>query len=145
MNDINLSGTGFKLLPFDSFSSSSENASSRNEGNRVSTQVGASSVDQKLHSQLLDVQKFSELEKVGAQSVERVGLLSDAVLQLNDYVQSVSRDLQFEVNSEMGQTIVRVVDQKTQEVIRQIPDEVALKLAENLLQDEPLTLFSLKV
>jgi flagellar protein FlaG len=40
---------------------------------------------------------------------------------------------------------VRVVDQQTQKVIRQIPDELALQLAEKLQQDEPLTLFNIKV
>ena len=65
--------------------------------------------------------------------------------QLNDFVQNVQRDLQFEVDNELGQTIVKVVDQSTQEVIRQIPDEVAMRLAEKLQQDEPLTLFNIKV
>lgn len=71
--------------------------------------------------------------------------LDQAVSQLNDYVQSVQRDLQFEVDNESGRTIVRVVDQATQEVVRQIPDELALKLAENLQHDEPLTLFNIEV
>ena len=34
---------------------------------------------------------------------------------------------------------------ETQQVIRQIPDELALQLAEKLQQDEPLTLFNIKV
>ncbi len=72
--------------------------------------------------------------------------MNDAVSKLNDFVQNVQRDLQFEVDNEMGgQTIVKVVDQSTQEVIRQIPDEVAMRLAEKLQQDEPLTLFNIKV
>ena len=71
--------------------------------------------------------------------------LTNAVSKLNDYVQNVQRDLQFEVDNELGQTIVKVVDQKTQQVIRQIPDELALRLAEKLQQDEPLTLFNIKV
>jgi flagellar protein FlaG len=71
--------------------------------------------------------------------------LNEAVSQLNDFVQTVQRDLQFEVDNERGETIVRVVDQQTQEVIRQIPNEVALRLAENLQQDEPLTLFNIEV
>jgi flagellar protein FlaG len=53
--------------------------------------------------------------------------------------------LQFEVDDNLGGTIVRVVDQSTREVIRQIPNEVAVRLAENLQQDEPLTLFNIKV
>lgn len=71
--------------------------------------------------------------------------LGEAVTRLNDYVQNVQRDLQFEVDMERGETIVRVVDNETQEVIRQIPDEVALRLAKNLQHDEPLTLFDIKV
>jgi len=71
--------------------------------------------------------------------------LDSAVTRLNDYVQSVRRDLQFEVDSDSGQTIVRVLDRETKELIRQIPDEVALRLAENLQQDEPLTLFNIRV
>jgi flagellar protein FlaG len=73
------------------------------------------------------------------------GELENAVSQLNDYAQNVQRDLQFEVDSERGEIIVRVVDQQTQKVIRQIPDELALRLAENLQQDEPLTLLDVKV
>lgn len=71
--------------------------------------------------------------------------LDSAVTRLNDYVQSVRRDLQFEVDNESGKTIVRVLDRDTKELIRQIPDEVALRLAENLQQDEPLTLFNIRV
>lgn len=71
--------------------------------------------------------------------------IEEAVSRLNDFVQNVQRDLQFEVDRDLGETIVRVIDRETKEVIRQIPDEVALKLAEKLLQDEPLTLFEVKV
>jgi len=71
--------------------------------------------------------------------------LDQAVSRLNEFVQSVQRDLQFDVNDETGQTVVRVVDQQTDEVVRQIPDDLALKLAENLQQEEPLSLLNIKV
>ena len=92
--------------------------------------------------QTQDVSRTEQLQKQTEAQREE---LDDAVSQLNSYVQNVQRDLQFEVNNELGQTVVRVVDQQTQEVIRQIPDEVAMRLAENLQQDEPLTLFNIKV
>jgi flagellar protein FlaG len=57
-----------------------------------------------------------------------------AVEQLNDYVQTLQRDLRFSVDEELGRAIVHVVDSKTQEVIRQIPNETALRLARNLNQ-----------
>lgn len=66
--------------------------------------------------------------------------LDDAVAQLNDYVQSVQRELQFSIDGDTGRSIVRVVDRKSQELIRQIPSDVALKLARQLeeLQDPEL-------
>ena len=71
--------------------------------------------------------------------------LDEAVSRLNDFVQSVQRDLEFEVDDDTGRTVVRVVDQQTDEVVRQIPDELALRLAENLQQDEPLNLLNIRV
>ena len=71
--------------------------------------------------------------------------LKDAVTKLNDYVQTVQRDLSFELDESTGKTVITVIDRKTQEVVRQIPDEVALRLARNLQQDEPVSLFNMKV
>lgn len=68
--------------------------------------------------------------------------LQSAVAKMNEYVQSTQRDLQFSYDEELSSTIVRVLDRQTQEVIRQIPDEVFLKLARNLNVDEPVQLFS---
>jgi len=71
--------------------------------------------------------------------------VESAVTKLNDYVQTVQRDLQFNLDNDSGKTVITVVDRKTSNVIRQIPDDVALKLAQNLQQDEPLSLFNAKV
>lgn len=71
--------------------------------------------------------------------------LDNAVSRLNDFVQSVQRDLAFEVHDETGQTVVKVIDPQTDQVVRQIPDELALKLAENLQQDEPIALLNIRV
>ena len=55
-----------------------------------------------------------------------------AIAHLNDYVQSVQRDLEFSLDEGTGATVVRVVDRTTKTVIRQIPSDVALRLARNL-------------
>ncbi|MEZ5529429.1 MAG: flagellar protein FlaG [Porticoccaceae bacterium] len=52
-----------------------------------------------------------------------------AVTQIADYVQSISRDLQFRVDEQIGTTVITVVDSKTDEIIRQIPAEEAVSLA----------------
>ena len=58
-----------------------------------------------------------------------------AVQQLNDYVQSFQRDLEFSLDETSGRSVVRVVDTSTQELIRQIPNDVALRLARNLKEN----------
>jgi flagellar protein FlaG len=54
-----------------------------------------------------------------------------AVAQMNEYIQSTQRDLHFSYDKASGETVVKVLDRSTQEVIRQIPDEIFLKLAQN--------------
>jgi flagellar protein FlaG len=71
--------------------------------------------------------------------------LNRAVAQLNDYVQNTERKLEFQVDDDSGQTVVRVYDKVSEELIRQIPNEEALTLAERLSQEEPLMLFSAQV
>lgn len=68
--------------------------------------------------------------------------LEQAVSKLNDYVQSTQRDLQFTLDEGAGKTVITVLDRTTQEVIRQIPDQVALNLARKLNEEEPIRLFS---
>jgi len=145
MNDVNLNSPDLKLVRSSGQAPARANASPQNEGSNVSAQFATSSTDRSASVQSPQIQDPSKAEKLVASSVDQREQLDDAVTKLNDYVQAVQRDLQFEVNNELGQTIVRVVDQETREVIRQIPDEVALRLAENLQQDEPLTLFNAKV
>lgn len=145
MNDVNLSNPSLKLVrtsnqsPVKAMSSSP--AEGRNASDLASSSAGstapARSADQSSEP--------SKAEKLKARNEDQRKDLGEAVTQLNDFVQNVQRDLQFEVDNEAGQTIVKVVDQQTKEVIRQIPDEVAMRLAENLQQDEPLTLLNIKV
>jgi len=146
MNDVNLNSPGLKLVsagePKPAQSRSVPSSPAKGE------QVLASLSNVRVADNRPQVSSVEEAS--AAQVLQESGQapreeLEEAVSQLNDYVQNVQRDLQFEVNSELGHTIVRVVDQQTQEVIRQIPDDVALRLAENLQQDEPLTLFNIKV
>jgi flagellar protein FlaG len=58
--------------------------------------------------------------------------LNQAVGNLREYAQNLKRNLQFSIDETSGQTVVRVVDPQTKEVIRQIPSEDALAMAERL-------------
>jgi flagellar protein FlaG len=147
MNDVNLNSPDLKLVRSSEHTPARANASPQNEGSNVSAQFAVSftGLTDAESVQASQAQESSKAARLEARSEQKREQLDDAVTKLNDYVQTVQRDLQFEVDNDLGQTIVRVVDQETREVIRQIPDEVALRLAENLQQDEPLTLFNTKV
>lgn len=58
--------------------------------------------------------------------------VEQVVASINDYVQSVHRDLQFTVDEELDKTVIKVVDGASGELIRQIPEEVFLELARKL-------------
>ncbi|SFR42090.1 flagellar protein FlaG [Marinobacter gudaonensis] len=145
MNGVNLNSPDLKLVRTSEQAPARASVSPRADGRNASAQEALSSgtaiagVAQPPPAQVDQAQAKEKSRVIDPEEVGR------AVSQLNDFVQNVQRDLQFEVDQELGRTIVRVVDQETQKVIRQIPDEVALRLAENLQQDEPLTLFDLKV
>ena len=55
-----------------------------------------------------------------------------AVATIQDFVQSVRRDLNFSLEEGSGRVVVKVTDSGSGDVIRQIPSEEALQLAENL-------------
>ena len=52
--------------------------------------------------------------------------------KMNEMLQNMQRDLEFQVDTESGKTVFRVVHGSTGEVIRQVPSEEALALAEAL-------------
>jgi flagellar protein FlaG len=58
--------------------------------------------------------------------------VDEAVSSMNSFVQNLQRDLQFEVDLDLGQTVISVVDRSTNEVIRQIPSEEAVARAQRL-------------
>ena len=58
--------------------------------------------------------------------------VDQAVAKLNDYVQSTQRDLRFFVDRTSGRLVVHVIESSTDEVVRKIPSDVALRLARNL-------------
>jgi flagellar protein FlaG len=60
--------------------------------------------------------------------------LNKAIMHVAGYVQNITRELNFSIDEELGETIVRVIDEHTGDVIRQIPPEDMLKLARNLAE-----------
>jgi len=68
--------------------------------------------------------------------------LGSVIQSLNDSVQSVQRELHFSVDDDSGRVVIKVFDLQSEELIRQIPIEEALKFARLLKEGEKLELFS---
>ena len=58
--------------------------------------------------------------------------VSNAVEKINQTIQSASQGVVFNLNNDFNRLIVTVVDQETNEVIRQIPSEEVLEIARSL-------------
>ena len=58
--------------------------------------------------------------------------VEDAVSTIQGFVQSVRRNLDSQLDDSTGRVVVKVTDSESGDVIRQIPSEEALKLAESL-------------
>lgn len=71
--------------------------------------------------------------------------VKEAVSKLNEYAQSTERTLDFQLDEDSGKAIIKVFDTLSAELIRQIPNELALELARNLNDEEPSVLFSAQV
>lgn len=69
------------------------------------------------------------IEEAGEVTVEK---LEAAIDRLNELMKDGQRSLAFSVDKELDAVVVKVMDTKTEQLIRQIPNEDALKFAKNL-------------
>jgi flagellar protein FlaG len=60
------------------------------------------------------------------------GEVDDAVKKLNDSMSSSSQSLEFSVDHDSKQIVVKLIDQNTKEVLRQIPSAEALEMAKSI-------------
>ncbi|MDY7534770.1 flagellar protein FlaG [Pseudomonas sp. Bout1] len=70
--------------------------------------------------------------------------LKQAVKDISEFIQAAQRKLDFSIDDSTHQVVVKVIATESGEVIRQIPSEVALKLAQSL-HDASSVLFDAKV
>ena len=63
--------------------------------------------------------------------------VAEAVSDISDYIQTISRELQFQVDDHLGSTIITVTDKETDEVIRQIPSKEIVAMARYIAENAP--------
>ena len=74
----------------------------------------------------------AKLGKAAADTETDRDVLEATVSDLQDHTQSLQRTLNFSINEQTGRTVVEVTDMISGEVIRQLPTEEALRLAESI-------------
>ncbi|MNC17044.1 flagellar protein FlaG [compost metagenome] len=88
-------------------------------------------------------QPKAEAEKASNSEPKR-DELEKAVTDIQEFVQAAQRNLDFSIDDSTGRVVVKVIATETGLVIRQIPSEAALKLAQSL-SDASSLLFDDKV
>ncbi|VVO04796.1 flagellar protein FlaG [Pseudomonas fluorescens] len=73
----------------------------------------------------------AEADPASTEEPQRVAL-EKAVTDIREFVQATQRNLDFSIDDSTGKVVVKVIATDSGEVIRQIPSETALKLAQNL-------------
>lgn len=90
-----------------------------------------------------DARQAELLQKKGTSEPNREQVLA-AVTDMQDFVQATHHNIQFQLDENSGRMLVKVTERDTGEVIRQIPSEEAVRLAESLSEIRSL-LFSAEV
>lgn len=67
-----------------------------------------------------------------AAEVPSMPALGEAVKNINKTLQDLSQNLEFSVDNDSARTIVKVVDQQSGEVLRQLPSKEVLEIAKAL-------------
>ena len=67
-----------------------------------------------------------------ASAAEQKQRLADAVKAVKDFVQPTAGNLEFTTDEETGDTVIKIVDSSSGELIRQIPSKEMLEIAKAL-------------
>lgn len=100
-------------------------------------QFSVRSVEATKAEKVEDSSQVNKIEKNAEENQDSEQALDSAVKQLNSYVQSINRNLEFNIDKDNGRTVVKVIDAETDELIRQIPNKEALQIAKHLDDDNP--------
>ncbi|MGK0304343.1 MAG: flagellar protein FlaG [Gammaproteobacteria bacterium] len=92
------------------------------------TEQASAQLETKDLSESADISEIKEQVPIEVSS----GQIDTAVSQLNDFVQSNSRQLNFSVDEGSNKQVVKVTDSESGEIIRQIPSEEILRISERL-------------
>ena len=71
----------------------------------------------------------------GGGAPNQAAALQQAVKHLQDYAQNLQRELHFSIDDQSGDTVIKVIDPSTHQVIRQIPSQEMLALSQHIAEE----------
>ena len=94
----------------------------------ISTNVGPSNIAPSASTAVASTTSSdkSNNKKIDASQIDK------AVADINKAMQSHSQDLRFSVDTDSKRVVVKIIDQQTNQVLRQIPTEEALEISKSL-------------
>ena len=98
-----------------------------------------STIDALLGSKTQEIITYNE-NSINGLSEENAKLqvidAEEVISNINDHISVIARELHFNLEKVTGTMVITVVDSATDQVVRQIPSEDLLKLAQKLLDDK---------
>ena len=76
------------------------------------------------------VENTAQVQQPG--SIPYSGQVKEAIENINKAVQTMAQDLEFSIDEDSDRTIVKIIDNQTKEVIRQVPSKEILEIAKAL-------------
>ena len=97
-------------------------------------EVAPSTLTSQKRQELQPAEQTATLSEANATNTRSEQKLDQTVEELSSLVQSLQRELNFSVDDKSGRTVIKVIDSETDEVIRQIPSEEVIELAQMIDQ-----------
>ena len=91
-----------------------------------------STTDKPAEQPRVEITKAAAANSSESRNPDNSEKLKTAVQEIEKFVQSVKRNLEFSIDEESGKVIVKVIASDSGQVVRQIPNAEILKLAESL-------------
>ncbi len=77
-------------------------------------------------------QSLNESPRNNEQAAPNEQQVADAVEKLSKFVSNIRPEISFSVDESSGTRVVKIIDRQSKEVVRQIPSEEAIQLAQAL-------------
>ena len=103
-----------------------------------------STTDKPAEQPRVEITKAAAANSSESRNPDNSEKLKTAVQEIEKFVQSVKRNLEFSIDEASGEIVVKVIASDTGEVVRQLPSAEAIKIAESLHNAHSL-LFDAKV